>query len=134
MPQVFRSLGRAVLLSLGFLLFGVGTLSAQNAEPRKILVLHAYEQTTAPFDTFVTSFRAEILRAWPDKAAFYDFSLETARPGVGENEDAIVEVLQARFTAMKLDLVVTVGAAAAHFYTRHREELFPAVPIVAIAN
>jgi signal transduction histidine kinase len=75
-----------------------------------------------------------MLRTWPEKAALYDFSLETGRPEIGENEGAIIQVLRARFAAMKLDLVVMLGAQAARFYTRNREELFPAVPILVIAD
>ena len=75
-----------------------------------------------------------MLRAWPEKVALYDFSLETGRPGPGENEGAIVQVLRSRFADMKLDLVVAVGAPAARFYTRYREELFPVVPILVVAD
>jgi signal transduction histidine kinase len=134
MSRIPFFLGRAVLLALGLVLFGIGSLSAQTAEPKKILLVHSYGLATAPFDAFVTSFRDEILRAWPEKAAFYDFSLESARPAVGENEGATVQVLQSRFSATKPDLVVAVGAAAARFYTRHREDLFPEVPTMVVVN
>ncbi len=134
MPRLSFSLGRAVLLWLGIVLFGVGSLSSQAAEPKKILLLHSYGQEGAPLDAFVNSFRTEMLRTWPEKAALYDFSLETGRPEIGENEGAIIQVLRARFAAMKLDLVVMLGAQAARFYTRNREELFPEVPMLVIAD
>ena len=134
MFQLSLSLGRAVLLSLGIVLFGVGSSSSEAAEPKKILLLHSYGQEGAPLDAFVNSFRTEMLRTWPENAALYDFSLETGRPDIGENEGAIVQVLRARFAAMRLDLVVMLGAQAARFYTRNREELFPAVPILVIAD
>ena len=134
MPRLSLSFGRAVLLSLGIVLFGVGSVSSQAAEPKRILLLHSYGQEGAPLDAFVHSFRTEMLRTWPEKAALYDFSLETGRPDIGENEGAITQVLRARFAAMKLDLVVTLGAQAARFYTRNREELFPTVPILVIAD
>jgi two-component sensor histidine kinase len=134
MPQVSRALGRAIILSLGIVLLGVGSLSSQAAEPKKILLLHSYGQEGAPLDAFVSSFRTEMLRTWPEKAALYDFSLETGRPEIGENEGAVIQVLRARFAAMKLDLVVMLGAQAARFYTRNREELFPGVPILVVAD
>src|SRR6185436_13922575 len=134
MFQLSLSLGRAVLLSLGIVLFGVGSSSSEAAERKKILLLHSYGQEGAPLDAFVNSFRTEMLRTWPENAALYDFSLETGRPDIGENEGAIVQVLRARFAAMQLDLVVMLGAQAARFYIRNREELFPAVPILVIAD
>src|SRR5436190_13376572 len=57
MPRLTLSLGRTVLLALGFLLSGVGTLSSSAAEPgssaaepKKILLLHSYGPETAPYD------------------------------------------------------------------------------------
>ena len=134
MFSVPRSRARAALLTLGFVLFGIATLNSQAAEPKKILLVHSYGRETAPFDAFVTSFRTEMLRAWPEKVAFYDFSLETGRPGPGENEGALVQVLRARFGDTKLDFVVVLGAQASRFYTGHREELFPAVPTLVVAD
>ncbi len=134
MFSVRRSRARAALLTLGFVLFGIATLNSQAAEPKKILLVHSYGRETAPFDAFVTSFRTEMLRAWPEKVAFYDFSLETGRPGPGENEGALVQVLRARFGDTRLDLVVALGAQASRFYTGHRDELFPAVPIIVVAD
>jgi signal transduction histidine kinase len=125
---------RAALLALGFVLFAGAAPSSQAAEPRKILLVHSYGRDTAPFDAFVTSFRTEMLRAWPEQAVFYDFLLESGRPGPGENEGAIVQLLRSRFADMKLDLVVAVGAPAARFYARHREELFPTVPILQVVD
>jgi signal transduction histidine kinase len=122
------------MLTLGFMLLGIATLNSHAAGPKKILLVHSYGRETAPNGDFVTSFRTEMLRAWPDKAAFYDFSLESGRPGPGDNEGAVVDVLRARFGDMKLDLVVAVGAPAAHFYMRHRAQLFPEVPILVAAD
>jgi hypothetical protein len=66
-----------------------------------------------------------MLRARAEKAAFYDFSLEAGRPGLGDNERAVVQVMRSRFAGMKLAFVVAIGAPAARFYAQHREELFP---------
>ena len=56
MPRLSLSFGRAVLLSLGIVLFGVGSVSSQAAEPKRILLLHSYGQEGAPLDAFVHSF------------------------------------------------------------------------------
>ena len=135
MPRLSLLLGRAVLLSLGIVLFGVGSSSSQADEPKKIVLLHSYGRATAPYDAFVTTFRADLLRALPEQAVLYDFSLEIGRPGFSrENEGPIVQVLRARFADMKLDLVVSVGTPATRFYVRHREELFPGVPVLEVAD
>jgi hypothetical protein len=137
MTQAYLWRGRVFLLTLGFALFGIGTLNSsasEASETKKILLLHSYGRETAPYDAFITSFQTELLRAWSEKAAFYNFSLEAGRPSLSQDEGAIVQVLRSRFADSKLDLVVAVGARAASFYTQHREELFPAVPMLQIVT
>lgn len=107
--------------------------SAPAAEPKRILMLHSFGRDTSPYDRVASSFRTEMLHAWPGQAAFYDFALEARRSGLPESEAAVVEVLRARFANVKLDLVVAVGAPASLFYGKHRQELFPSAPLLMLA-
>ena len=75
-----------------------------------------------------------MLRAWPAQAAFYEVSLEGWRPGLKENEDALVQVMRSRFSDLRMDLVVARGARAGQFYVKYRDELFPNVPLLMIGD
>jgi signal transduction histidine kinase len=122
----------AAVIRAGLLLLVLAALSAHAAEPKRILMVHSFGRSTSPYDSVSSSFRGTMLDAWPGEAAFYDFALEVGRP-VNENEASIVEVMRSRFTNMKLDLVVTVGPQASHFYGKYREALFPSVPLLMLA-
>ena len=71
-----------------------------------------------------------MLRAWPAQVAFYEVSLDGWRPGLKENEDALVQVMRSRFSDLRMDLVVARGLRAGQFYVKHRDELFPNVPLM----
>jgi len=122
----------AALIRVGLLLFALATLSSHAAEPKRILMLHSFGRATSPYDLASSTFRDNMLDAWPGQVAFYDFALESGRP-VSSNEAAIIEVIRSRFADTKLDLVVAVGPPASHFYGKHREELFPSVPLLMLS-
>src|SRR6266513_2473490 len=122
----------AAVIRAGLLLLVLAALSEHAAEPKRILMVHSFGRSTSPYDSVSSSFRGTMLDAWPGQVAFYDFALEAGRP-VNENEGSIVEVMRSRFTNMKLDLVVTVGPQASHFYGKYREALFPSVPLLMLA-
>ncbi len=75
-----------------------------------------------------------MLRAWPARAAFYDVALDGWLPGLQINEDGLVQVLRSRFADQRMDLVLAVGARAAQFYVRYRDDLFPDVPVLQTGN
>ena len=134
MPQLSLSLGRAVLLSLGFVLFGIGTRARKPPNPKRSCCCTRTDGRRRHSDAFVHSFRTEMLRTWPEKAAFYDFSLETGRPDIGENEGAIVQVL--RVPLRRHEAGSRRGgrcAGCALLYPASRR-IVPAVPILVIAD
>jgi signal transduction histidine kinase len=107
---------------------------ADAAEPKRILMLHSFGHDTSPFDAFSVSFRTQMLRVWPAQAAFYDVALEAWRPGPRLDEDVLVQAIRSRFTDVHIDLVVAVGATAAQFYVRHRDQLFSAAPLLIVGD
>ena len=86
------------MIILGFvaLLFAEMVSSANAAEPKRILVVDSFAPGTSPFAPFNSAFRDHMLRAWPAQVAFYQVSLDGLRPGIQENENALVEVIRAR--------------------------------------
>jgi signal transduction histidine kinase len=116
---------------VGLLLLMLAASTSHAVEPKRILIVHSFGHSTSPYDLVSSAFRQGILDAWPGQAAFYDFALEAGRP-VNNNESAIIEVIRNRFRDTKLDLVVAVGPLAALFYGKHREALFPSVPLLML--
>jgi signal transduction histidine kinase len=131
MPAPFSRVVVAAI-QVGALLLVLTVSSAHAAEPKRILMLQSFGLATSPYDAVSAEFRKEMLDAWPGRAAFYDFALEAGRP-VNQSESTIVEALRSRFATMKLDLVVAIGPPAAHFYGRHRDALFPSVPLLMLS-
>ena len=122
------------VLGLAFLLLGVSAPSANGAEPKRILFVNSFAPGTSPFAPFNSAFREHMLRAWPAQVAFYEVSLDGWRPGIKENEDALVQVMRSRFSDLRMDLVVARGMRAGQFYIRHRDELFPNVPLMVTGD
>jgi signal transduction histidine kinase len=118
------------VLGLAFLLLGVSAPSANGAELKRILFINSFAPGTSPFAPFNSAFREHLLRAWPAQVAFYEVSLDVWSPGVKENEDALVQVLRSRLSGLRLDLVVARGIRAGQFSFKHRDELFPTVPLM----
>ena len=122
------------VLGFAFLLLGVSAPSADGAEPKRILFVNSFAPGTSPFAPFNSAFRGHMLRAWPAQVAFYEVSLDGWRPGIKENEDAMVEVMRSRFSDLRMDLVVARGMRAGQFYIRHRDELFPNAPLMVTGD
>jgi hypothetical protein len=59
-----------------------------------------------------------------------EHSLEIARSGDDNSEGPFVEYLRALFAKRQLDLIVSIGAPAAAFVQRHRQQLFPTTPML----
>jgi signal transduction histidine kinase len=115
------------------LLLSLAVLGPASAEPKRVLLLHSLGRDFAPFADVSGRFREELIRQSGDPVDYYEISLETARFGGAEQEGPFVDYLRALFAQRRLDLVVPVGAPAARFALRHREELFGAAPMLFVA-
>jgi hypothetical protein len=118
------------VLGLALFLFAGIALGSNSAEPKRILFVDSFAPGTSPFAPYNSAFREHMLRAWPAQVAFYEVSLDGWRPGVAENEDALVRVMRSRFFDLRMDLVVARGIRAGQFYVKYRDELFPNVPLL----
>ena len=114
------------------ILIGV-TVAAQAAEPKRILLLHSYGRDFSPFSEFAQSFRAELDRQYEKPVDVFEFSLATARfanENLDRDDRPFAEYLRTLFYDHKLDLVVTIGAPAADFFQKYREQLSPSTPML----
>ena len=114
------------------LALAIVTQAAAAAEPKRVLVFHSFARDGSPMNVTVAAFRRAMVEQSPHEIAFYDADLESGLPPDSKGETAIVESLRARFDSARLDLIVTVSAAATRFYLRHRDELFGNTPVQAM--
>ena len=108
------------------------TVAADAAEPKRILLLHSYGRDFSPFSEFAQSFRVELDQQFKEPVDVYEFSLTAAR-FANENSDLdrpFAEYLRTLFHDHKLDLVVTIGAPAADFFHKYRQEVSPETPML----
>ena len=108
-------------------------LGAEAAGPKRVLLLHSFGRDFAPYDTIASVFRAELARSSSEPIAIAEATLDAGRALTDKEQQAFFEYLGARFEGAAPDLVVTMGPHAARFYVAHRDQLFPATPLVIAA-
>lgn len=100
------------------------------AEPKRVLLLHSFGPQFVPWVFMAAEFREQLFKQSPDKIDLYEASLEGARFERPEEESPTVVYLANLFRTRKLDLIVTIGAPAAFFVQKYREQFFPSIPLV----
>lgn len=107
--------------------------AALAAEPKQILLLHSFGRDFKPWSEYAKTLRAEVTRQSPWPVDITEHSLVTARSADRESEVPFVEYLRALFAKTPPDVIVSIGAPAAAFVQRHREQLFATTPMVLTA-
>ena len=102
---------------------------ALAAEPKRILMLHSFGRDFKPWSEYAKTIRVELDRQSPWPLQIIDISLITAGFSDENPEDPFVEYLRALFAKRPLDLIVSIGAPAASFVQRHRQQLFATTPM-----
>jgi len=115
--------------SVALLMFA--TMQA-TAEPRRVLMVHAFGHAYSPWSDMAGSFRAELIKRSLEPIDLYEVSLDTARVQDPKDEWPFVEYIRAVLAGRKLDLIVPVGAPAAFFMQRYRQQLFPTTPMLTV--
>ena len=93
-------------------------------------MLHSFGLRFKPWTDYSEGIRAEISRR--GNVDFQDQSLLNAR-GADESDDPFVDYLDAVYSKIPPDLIITFGAPAASFVQRHRDRLFPGKPMLFTA-
>ncbi len=117
--------GTAIFL---FAMFGIAT-----ADTKRVMLLHSFGRDFKPWSEYAKSIRAQLDRQSPWPLDIFDHSLVTARSSDEDPEGPFVEYLRALFAKQPLDLIVSIGAPAAAFVQRHRQQLFTDTPMVFTA-
>ena len=110
----------------------LATIEAAAADPRRVLLLHAFGHAYSPWSDMAGSFREELIRKSPEPIDLYEVSLDTARVQEPQQEKPFVDYIQALLSGRKPDLIVPVGAPAAFFFQRNRPLLFPTTPMLIV--
>jgi hypothetical protein len=107
--------------------------TAEAAEAKQVMLLHSFGRDFKPWSEYAKSIREELNRQslWP--LDITEHSLVTARFGDEDPEVPFVDYLRAIFAKRPLDLIVSIGAPAAGFVQRHRQQLFASTPMVFTA-
>jgi hypothetical protein len=118
-------------LLLGMVLLLLAMTGEALAEPKRVMLLHSFGRDFAPWNEYARTIREELAQQSKVPLDIFEASLATARFAKDE-EGPFVDYLRALFIKRPLDLVVAIGAPAANFWQRHRQNLLPSVPAVYI--
>ena len=106
---------------------------ALAAESKRVMVLHSFGRDFKPWNEYARTIRTELERQSPWPLDVTDQSVINARSSDESAEAPFVEYLRALHAKKPLDLIVSIGAPAAAFVQRHRENLFAGTPMVFTA-
>jgi signal transduction histidine kinase/ABC-type uncharacterized transport system substrate-binding protein len=107
--------------------------SLHATEHKGVLILHSVGREFRPWNEYAKQIRAELDRQSPWPLDVREHSLESARSGDTNPELPFVQYLRALYAERVPDLIVAVGAPAAAFVRRHRQQLFPEAPALFTA-
>lgn len=97
------------------------------------MLLHSFGRDFRPWNEYARTIRTELERQsrWP--LDITDHSLVTSRFTDDGTDHAFMEYLRALHQRQPFDLIVSLGAPAASFVQRRRQQLFPTVPMILSA-
>ena len=117
-------------LSAALLLAMLCQSQAGDPAPKRVLMLHSFGLRFKPWTDHARIARSEITRQSQIPIDFQDHSLVDARQFNEKSEVSFVEYLHNLYEDRPPDLIIAFGAPAANFVQRHREKLFPKIPMV----
>ena len=127
---------RRICATAGLVVFLAASLGCQAgfaAESKRVMLLHSFGRDFKPWSEYAKTIRAELDRQSPWPLDITEHSLVSARFSDENPEATFVEYLHALFAKRPLDLIVSIGAPAANFVQRHRQQLFLTTPMVFTA-
>ena len=122
-----RRFPRAAFTAL-LVLGGAANAAAQPV--RQVLLLQSFHRGSLPVDYFTVNFRVDL-----DQRAESPVNIVQVVVGptgfVGAPEQAVVDYIRSTFADRpKPELIVTIAGPAAVFARKHRQELFPDIPLL----
>jgi signal transduction histidine kinase len=111
-------------------MFLLPTTGMATAESKRVMLLHSFGLEFKPWSEYAKTIRSELQRQSPWPLDITDHSLVTARVSDENPEAPFVEYLRALYGKQPPDLIVCIGAPAAAFVQRRRQQLFATTPMV----
>lgn len=105
-------------------------VAARAAEPRRVLMLHAFNYAFPATTAIAEAARKRLLERSPQKVEIDAEFLDLARNTDPAHEFRTVRFIRDKYAKRPPDLVMTLGSAALPFVIKHRDELVPDVPVV----
>lgn len=105
-------------------------LGADRSEPKRILLLHSFGREFRPWSEYALSIKAALEQKAPWPLDVQEHTLLTARFNNPGPEEPFVDYLRSLYGGVPPDLVVSIGAPAARFAQKYRDQLFPDAPMV----
>jgi PAS domain S-box-containing protein len=105
-----------------------GPQAGAQPSQKNVLVLYSFSDRTVggSLNSLQSSLRAHA----PWQINFFVEYLESRRFGANGYENGVVETMEETYANQKLDLIIPISFPAFSFVLRHRDVLFPGVPIV----
>jgi len=122
---------QALLASI--VLIGLSQVAAAATETKRVVLLHSFGRDFLPWSHYSAEIRAELTRQSPWPIEIQDHSLMSARSSDEASERPFIDYLRAFYEKKAPDLIVSIGAPAASFVQRHRQQLFPKTPMIFTA-
>src|SRR5262245_2833725 len=131
-PMIPITACRALWL-LSFLMISLACSVGAAAETKRVVLLHSFGRDFKPWSEYARAIRTELERQSPWRLEITDHSLMTARFSDENPEAPFVEYLRALFAKQPPDLILSIGAPAAVFVQRNRQQLFGDIPMLFTA-
>jgi hypothetical protein len=96
-------------------------------------MLYSFGRDFTPWKEYASTIRSELERQSPWPLNIEDQSLVSARSSNEDPEVPFIDYLRALYSKNPPDLIVGIGAPAAVFVQRHRQQIFPKAPMVFTA-
>src|SRR5689334_3889436 len=97
-------------------------LPALAVEPKRVVLLHSFGSDFKPWSEYARTIRMELNQQSPWPLEITEHSLVTARSSDEDSEIAFVEYLRVLSAKHSPDIIVSIGAPAAGFVQRHRQQ------------
>ena len=123
----------AAVLAIALLLATLGQCQAADPAPKRVLILQSFGLRSKPWSDYAQAIRTEIGLHSQSSVEFLEHSLVNRGHSQEKLEGAFVDYLSTVYTGHPPHLIVALGAPAASFIQRHRQRIFPMVPMIITA-
>jgi signal transduction histidine kinase len=103
---------------------------ATASDHKQIMILHSVGREFRPWNEYARAMRAELARQSSWQLDIQEHSLVAARWSDTHPESHFIEYLRALYSGQAPDLIIAVGAPAANFIQRYRQQMFPSAPVL----